>query len=246
MMELSRETVAGVIGAVIAVLLQITVAPAITLFEAVPNFIVAFCIVRAVATPASAGSVMPLVLGLLFDLMGGGPVGGMAFVLVLVTFLASRLFMALNNDTLFMPVAIMLACIMLVEVMYGLIVVVCGADVPLGEAFLYRTRPACSTTASSAFCCTDRRAIDGRSPARPTRDAGPSLGRGSRARSYHRRRPGGGHRHCGRGSGARAARPQGDALGRPRQGSLGAFHRGRGKLALRAPLQGPGRPRGAM
>ena len=34
MMELSRETVAGVIGAVIAVLLQITVAPAITLFEA--------------------------------------------------------------------------------------------------------------------------------------------------------------------------------------------------------------------
>ena len=42
MMELSRETVAGVIGAVIAVLLQITVAPAITLFEAVPNFIVAF------------------------------------------------------------------------------------------------------------------------------------------------------------------------------------------------------------
>lgn len=59
MMELSRETVAGVIGAAIAVLLQITVAPAITLFEAVPNFIVAFCIVRAVAGPASAGSVMP-------------------------------------------------------------------------------------------------------------------------------------------------------------------------------------------
>ena len=72
MMELSRETVAGVIGAVIAVLLQITVAPAITLFEAVPNFIVAFCIVRAVAAPAASGSVMPLVLGLLFDLMGGG------------------------------------------------------------------------------------------------------------------------------------------------------------------------------
>ena len=236
-MELSRETVAGVIGAVIAVLLQITVAPAITLFEAVPNFIVAFCIVRAVATPAASGSVMPLVLGLLFDLMGGGPVGGMAFVLVLVTFLASRLFMALNNDTLFMPVAIMLACIMLVEVMYGLIVVVCGADVPLGEAFLYRTLPC------MLYDCVIGLLLYPIA-ARPTRDAGPSLGRGSRARSYHRRRPGGGHRHCSRGSGARAARPQGDALGRPRQGSLGAFHRGRGKLALRAPLQGPGRPRG--
>ena len=140
MMELSRETVAGVIGAAIAVLLQITVAPAITLFEAVPNFIVAFCIVRAVATPAASGSVMPLVLGLLFDLMGGGPVGALAFVLVLVTFLASRLFMALNNDTLFMPVAIMLACIMLVEVMYGLIVVVCG----LGAALILWSLPGVS------------------------------------------------------------------------------------------------------
>lgn len=140
-MEFSRETVAGIIGAVIAVFLQITVAPAITLFEAVPNFIVAFCVVRAVATPASAGSVMALVLGFIFDLMGGGPVGALAFVLVLVTFAASRLFMALNNDTLFMPVAIMLSCIVLTEVLYGFIVVACGADVPLGEAFLYRTLP---------------------------------------------------------------------------------------------------------
>ncbi|MEC4294516.1 rod shape-determining protein MreD [Adlercreutzia shanghongiae] len=140
-MEITRENVAGAIGAIVAVLLQIAVAPAITLFEAVPNFIVAFCIVRAVATSASSGSAMPLILGLLFDLMGGGPVGAMAFVLVLVTFLASRLFMALNNDTLFMPVAIMLLCIVLVEVMYLLIVMVCGADVPMGDAFLYRTLP---------------------------------------------------------------------------------------------------------
>ena len=54
-----------------------------------------------------------------FDLMGGGPVGALAFVLVLVTFLASRLFMALNNDTLFMPVAIMLALLLLVEMILG-------------------------------------------------------------------------------------------------------------------------------
>ena len=140
-MEITRETVASVIGAVIAVLLQIIVAPAITLFAAVPNFIIAFCIVRAVAVPGSAGPFVPLVCGLLFDLVGGGPVGAMAFVLVLVTVLASRLFIALNNDTLFMPVAIMILCIVISEVIYGLIFVVCGADVPLGEAFLYRTLP---------------------------------------------------------------------------------------------------------
>lgn len=57
---------------------------------------------------------------------------------------------------------------MLVEVMYGLIVVVCGADVPLGEAFLYRTLPCMLYDCVIGFCVTDRRAVDGRSPARPT------------------------------------------------------------------------------
>ena len=144
-MELTRENVAALIGAVVAVLLQIMVAPAIALFSAIPNFIVAFCVVRAVAAPCTApyqaGSLIPLALGLVFDLVGGGPVGGMAFVLVLVTFFASRLFAALNNDTLFMPVTIILVSTMLVEVLYGLVVVACGAGVSFGEALLYRVLP---------------------------------------------------------------------------------------------------------
>lgn len=140
-MEITRENVASLIGAVIAVVLQIALAPTIALFAAVPNFIVAFCVVRAVAVPYRSGALIPLALGLIFDLVGGGPVGGMAFVLVLVTFAASRLFIALNNDTLFMPVAIILASTMLVEVLYGLVVVACGAGVSFGEAFLYRVLP---------------------------------------------------------------------------------------------------------
>lgn len=140
-MIFTRETIAGVIGGIIAVLLQIIVAPALTLFAAIPNFIVAFCVVRAVVCPQQAGAVLPFVLGLLFDLIGGGPVGGMALVLVLVTVVASRAFMALNNDTLFMPVVIMLFSIVVVEVFYGIIVVACGAGVALGDALLYRALP---------------------------------------------------------------------------------------------------------
>ena len=140
-MELTRETVTALIGAVLAVLLQIIVAPAIALFAAVPNFIVAFCLVRSVANPGHGGPVIPFVCGLIFDLVGGGPVGAMAFVLVLVTFLASRLYLALDNDTLFMPVAILLASTVLAEVLYGIAVVASGGGVSLGEAFLYRTLP---------------------------------------------------------------------------------------------------------
>lgn len=140
-MELTRETVAAVIGGIVAVLLQIIVAPSIALAAAVPNFIAVFCVVRAVAVPSATGSLMPFTLGLLFDLAGGGPVGAMALVLVLVTFLASRVYLALNNDTLFMPVAILIASVMLVEVLYGAVVVACGLGVSLGEAFLYRALP---------------------------------------------------------------------------------------------------------
>ena len=46
-----------------------------------------------------------------------------------------------SNDTLFMPAAILLASTMLVEVLYGIIVVACGAGVSFGEAFLYRVLP---------------------------------------------------------------------------------------------------------
>lgn len=140
-MELTRENLAAVIGGAIAVLLQVIVAPALSLFAAIPNFIVAFCVVRAVVCPQYTGAVLPFVLGLLFDLIGGGPVGGMALVLVLVTYASSRAFMALNNDTLFMPVAIMLCSIVFVEFMYGTIVVACGAGVSFGDAMLYRALP---------------------------------------------------------------------------------------------------------
>lgn len=140
-MELNRENVAGFIGAVVAVLLQIVVAPSIALASVVPNFIAVYCVVRAVCCPARAGVVMPLVLGLLFDLIGGGPVGAMAFVLVLVTFFASRVYEAVNNDTLFIPAAILLVSIMLVETLYAMIVVATGAGVSIADAFLYRALP---------------------------------------------------------------------------------------------------------
>ena len=58
---------------------------------------------------------MPFVLGLVFDLVSGGPVGAMAFLLVLMTFLAARAFAVLDNDTLFMPLVIFVAATVLVD-----------------------------------------------------------------------------------------------------------------------------------
>jgi rod shape-determining protein MreD len=139
--EITREHIVSTIGFVVALLLQIMVAPLITVFNTVPNFILVYCLVRALAMPTAAGYIMPFIGGLLFDLMGGGPVGSMALVLVLVSLLVSRLILVLNNDTLFVPLALLLMSIVVAELLYGLFVVAFGAELSLGEALLYRGLP---------------------------------------------------------------------------------------------------------
>ena len=87
-----------VIGAIIAVVLQIALAPNIALFGVVPNFIMAYVLIVSIVCPDQSGPVFAFVLGLLFDLLGTGPVGAMAFLLTGVSFLAKRIFMLVNNE----------------------------------------------------------------------------------------------------------------------------------------------------
>lgn len=136
-----REGFATFIGAVVALLLQVVVAPNIAIFDVVPNFMLAYCLVVAIVRPRTAGLVMPFVLGLAFDLMGSGPVGAMSFLLVLATFAASRLFAIVDNGTLFMPLSILIVATLLVEMAYGLFLVSIGVDITFVEALFYRGIP---------------------------------------------------------------------------------------------------------
>ena len=136
-----RGVVAAGLGAVIAVLLQVVVAPNIALASALPNFGLAYALVLAVVRPDRTGPVLAFVLGLVFDLLGSGPVGAMAFLLVLVTFLASRAFSVLDNDTLFMPVTIFVVATFAAEMLYGALLIGLGLSASPVDAFLYRALP---------------------------------------------------------------------------------------------------------
>lgn len=124
------------VGALVAVLLQVVVAPNVHIFAAAPNFILCYVVAIAVGNARKAGYIMPFVCGLLYDLLGSGPVGAMAFVCVAATFLASLAFQALDNETLFIPLAIILASCFLAELGYGLLMIACGMDVSLLDALL--------------------------------------------------------------------------------------------------------------
>ena len=140
-MNLGREGIVIAVGAVVALLLQIVVAPNIALFSAQPNFLLAYVLVVAIARPLDAGSALPFALGLVCDLLGSGPVGGYAFLFVIVSFIASRAFSVLDNDTLFMPLVIFVAATVLVEALYAAFLLALGFDAGALDVFLYRALP---------------------------------------------------------------------------------------------------------
>ncbi len=136
-----RRTLVVIIGALLAVILQIVVAPAITVFSAQPNFMLAYVLTVSIVCPHQAGPVLPFVLGLLYDLMGTGPVGAMALLFTLASFGASRVFVVVENDTLFMSLAILAGMLFGVEMCYGLILMLMQLPVSLADVFLYRALP---------------------------------------------------------------------------------------------------------
>lgn len=140
-MNVTRENIVVAVGAVVAVVLQVAVAPNIALFSAQPNVLLAYVLVVAIVRPHDAGPVLPFVLGLVYDLLGTGPVGGMAFLFVLASFLASRAFAVLDNDTVFMPLTILVAATFVVEMLYGALLMALGLGVNPLDAFLYRALP---------------------------------------------------------------------------------------------------------
>ncbi|MCL1798289.1 MAG: rod shape-determining protein MreD [Eggerthellaceae bacterium] len=139
---MERDTFILAAGAFLAVLLQLVLAPNIALFSAMPNFCMIYALIAAITRPAgNAALLVAFAFGMLFDLLGNAPVGAMAFLLVLAAFGASRVFTVLNNDTLFMPLAIFIVAVFLVEVFYAVFMVSTGIAASLLEALVLRALP---------------------------------------------------------------------------------------------------------
>lgn len=138
---ITPERIFVVVGAIVALLLQFVVAPYISLFSVTPNFVVAFVCALAIARSHAFGPVFPFVMGLLFDLTCGSPLGAMAFSLTLFTYLASRLYAGVSNDTLFMEIAFLALAVLLVELSFGIFLLLFGYNASLFEAIAYRIAP---------------------------------------------------------------------------------------------------------
>lgn len=129
------------LGGVVAVLCQVLIAPNIMLFEATPNFLIVYTLLVAMLVPDDEHYVLAFVMGMISDLLGYGPVGAMAFLLIAASFVASRLHMAFANGSVFVPLIVMMLTIFVVEALYALVVYLSGASITLGDAFGLRALP---------------------------------------------------------------------------------------------------------
>lgn len=129
------------IGAVIAVLLQIIVAPNIRVLDAVPNFILCYVIACAVANPRGVGYIMPFVLGLVYNLAGQGPIGSMSLICMLAVFFSTFALKALEIDTIVFPIITIAIVAFCSELAYGLLLMACGLNVSFLEALLHICLP---------------------------------------------------------------------------------------------------------
>lgn len=135
------EKIPVVFGAIIAILCQLLLADNVHIFYAVPNFILAYVIAIAVANNRSMNYITAFFMGLIYDLTTIDTVGVMAFVCVAILFIASTVFHAIDNETPFMPIVVIIFTSFLGELMYSLLMIACGNDASLLEALIYDVLP---------------------------------------------------------------------------------------------------------
>jgi len=110
-----------------ALVLQVSLAPYLAIFGVVPNFLFLVVVTLALTEGPVAGGVSGLAAGLLFDLLGTGPVGPYALVLTVTGCLGGVLSANLFGGGWLLPVTVVAIASLATEVTYGVVLAVLGA-----------------------------------------------------------------------------------------------------------------------
>jgi len=130
-----------VICCVLAIVLQLLLSSALTIGLAMPNFIAAVIIACVLLSPSNQTIAFAFVAGLLYNLICGGPVGAMAFSLVLTSFICILLKNVLGQSSGFGTFVMIALTCLINEAIYGLVMVAFLSDVSFVEALVLRALP---------------------------------------------------------------------------------------------------------
>ena len=140
----SNQPPLGVIvaTAIIAVILQLVIAPAITFFGIVPNFVMVAIIITAMRNTPLRSTVTGFTLGLIFDLCSLGPTGAMALVFTILAWAISSLNKGVFTGSLAIDLIIMVAAIVMGEFLTSVIYAVMGVNPSFFSSLIQVVLPA--------------------------------------------------------------------------------------------------------
>jgi len=132
-------TIAALVG---ALLLQVAVAPHLAIGGVVPNVFILVVLTLALLEGPNAGAASGFAAGLLFDLLGTGPVGAAALVLAVTGYIAGSLSEHMFAEGWLMPVTVVFIAGLSAEVAYALVLAVLGAGNPFWTSLVTVILPA--------------------------------------------------------------------------------------------------------
>lgn len=137
-----RTKLAPLVSAAIIVLLQIVIAPLISIYSVVPNFIVSFVIVLSIVRREDTTYLYAFVLGLISDLLSTVPFGLTPLLLLLISFVLSRVFEVLDKSSFAMVIASCAVVLLLYQLIVLIVQLVLGYPAGFFELLVARALPA--------------------------------------------------------------------------------------------------------
>ena len=140
-MDSVRSFIPPLILAIIGMLLQAILANAISIGHATPNFVIAFAIIISAVFPRFGCVVLSFLMGLGYNLVTTGPVGAMALVLTILSYLMVQLFSRMEAPNFLFALGIVVLAIFLAELAYGLLTAAFVSGISVSEALVQRALP---------------------------------------------------------------------------------------------------------
>jgi len=122
-----RRFVPAVTSVLVATLLQVGLAPYISFGGVTPNFLLLVVVTLALTMGPSEGASSGFAAGLVFDLIGTGPLGPMALVLAITGYLAGLLHEQMFAEGWLLPMTVLAIAAFSAEVAYGLLLSTLGS-----------------------------------------------------------------------------------------------------------------------
>ena len=125
----------------VAALLQVGLAPYMAIGGVVPNFLLIVVVTLALVEGPIPGASAGFAAGLIFDLLGSGPVGPMVLVLTVTGYMAGLLHEHMFAEGWLLPLTVLAIAALGTALAYGLLVDLLGVGGPFWLTFFTKMLP---------------------------------------------------------------------------------------------------------